>query len=307
MTVSSRTTLRGQKGAGRPHHAHSRRAKRGERILEYHRQNGHTTKTPRRSIQSDKLEGSRFIPITWSKKVSMVEGVDVDTGVGRLVVRTLAKETSLSLLWTKTHDGVPRSITEHKFGKSGQGYFPRSLGFTWLASTTRFMVKKSDGSWRLCVGLYWTLTKACPQDLLSTTGDRLGKGQSPFVIPFKYFGCIQGYHKSSMARRRGKKTAFTQVQGVYFAYTKMHFAKEWGATYQRLGTAKIQYEAKSKNALLVVQSRHVSSDTDRTEGIKLVQSSQQKVTPLVKTIKKCTKEGRSSVGIQKQIEAFTLL
>ncbi|GKE26787.1 reverse transcriptase domain-containing protein [Tanacetum coccineum] len=125
--------------------------------------------------------------------------------------------------------GVPRSVAEHRLNiregyspvrqkKRGQaperakaiqaevqklveaGIMREVYYHDWLSNPV--MVKKHDGSWRMCVD-FTDLNKAC-------------------------------YHQIQMAESDEEKTAFHTSQGVY-CYTKMPFGlKNAGATYQRL-------------------------------------------------------------------------
>nr|GFC18457.1 reverse transcriptase domain-containing protein [Tanacetum cinerariifolium] len=75
----------------------------------------------------------------------------------------------------------------------------------WLSNSV--MVKKHDGSWRMCVD-FTDLNKACPQDC--------------YPLPKIDW------------KRQMKKNSFPHRTGVY-CYTKMSFGlKNAGATYQRL-------------------------------------------------------------------------
>ncbi|GKB01514.1 reverse transcriptase domain-containing protein, partial [Tanacetum coccineum] len=95
------------------------------------------------------------------------------------------------------------------------------------------MVKKSDGSWRMCVD-FTDLNKACPQDCYPLP-EIDWKVESLCGYPFKCFlDAYKGYHQIQMAKDDEEKTAFHTSQGVY-CYTKMPFGlKNAGATYQRL-------------------------------------------------------------------------
>ncbi|GJZ65485.1 reverse transcriptase domain-containing protein [Tanacetum coccineum] len=101
----------------------------------------------------------------------------------------------------------------------------------WLSNPV--MVKKSDGSWRMCVD-FTDLNKACPQDCYPLP-EIDWKVESLCRYPFKYFlDAYKGYHQIQMAKDDEEKTAFHTSQGVY-CYTKMPFGlKNMGATYQRL-------------------------------------------------------------------------
>nr|GFA78027.1 reverse transcriptase domain-containing protein [Tanacetum cinerariifolium] len=95
------------------------------------------------------------------------------------------------------------------------------------------MVKKHDGSWRMCVD-FTDLNKACPQDCYPLP-EIDWKVESLCGYPFKCFlDAYKGYHQIQLAAADEEKTAFHTGQGVY-CYTKMPFGlKNAGATYQRL-------------------------------------------------------------------------
>ncbi|GKA45292.1 reverse transcriptase domain-containing protein [Tanacetum coccineum] len=95
------------------------------------------------------------------------------------------------------------------------------------------MVKKHDGSWRMCVD-FTDLNKECPQDCYPLL-EIDWKVESLCGYPFMCFlDAYKGYHQIQMAESDEEKTAFHTNQGVY-CYTKMPFGlKNAGATYQRL-------------------------------------------------------------------------
>ncbi|GJX20228.1 reverse transcriptase domain-containing protein [Tanacetum coccineum] len=101
----------------------------------------------------------------------------------------------------------------------------------WLSNPV--MVKKHDGSWRMCVD-FTDLNKACPQDCYPLP-EIDWKVESLYGYPFKCFlDAYKGYHQIQMAESDEEKTTFHTSQGVY-CYTKMPFGlKNAGATYQRL-------------------------------------------------------------------------
>nr|GEX68304.1 reverse transcriptase domain-containing protein [Tanacetum cinerariifolium] len=101
----------------------------------------------------------------------------------------------------------------------------------WLSNPV--MVKKHDGSWRMCVD-FTDLNKACPQDCYPIP-EIDWKVESLCGYPFKCFlDAYKGYHQIQLAELDEEKTAFHTGQGVY-CYTKMPFGlKNAGATYQRL-------------------------------------------------------------------------
>ncbi|GJV37103.1 reverse transcriptase domain-containing protein [Tanacetum coccineum] len=101
----------------------------------------------------------------------------------------------------------------------------------WLSNPV--MVKKHDGSWRMCVD-FKDLNKACPQDGYPLP-EIDWKVESLCGYPFKCFlDAYKGYHQIKMAKEDEEKTAFITNQGI-FCYSKMSFGlKNAGATYQRL-------------------------------------------------------------------------
>nr|GEV43915.1 reverse transcriptase domain-containing protein [Tanacetum cinerariifolium] len=156
--------------------------------------------------------------------------------------------------------GVPRSIAEHRLNiregyspvrqkKKGQaperakaiqaevqklveaGIMREVYYHDWLSNPV--MVKKHDGSWRMCVD-FTDLYKACPQDCYPLP-EIDWKVESLCGYPFKCFlNAYKCYHQIQLAEPDEEKTTFHTGQGVY-CYTKMHFGlKNVGATYQRL-------------------------------------------------------------------------
>ncbi|GJV23564.1 reverse transcriptase domain-containing protein [Tanacetum coccineum] len=101
----------------------------------------------------------------------------------------------------------------------------------WLSNPV--MVKKHDGSWRMCVD-FTDLNKACPQDCFPLP-EIDWKVESLCGYPFKCFlDAYKGYHQIQMAELDEENTAFHTSHGVY-CYSKMPFGlKNAGATYQRL-------------------------------------------------------------------------
>nr|GEZ44947.1 reverse transcriptase domain-containing protein [Tanacetum cinerariifolium] len=101
----------------------------------------------------------------------------------------------------------------------------------WLSNPV--MVKKHDGSWRMCVD-FTDLNKVCPHDCYPLP-EIDWKVESLCGYPFKCFlDAYKGYHQIQLAEADEEKTAFHTGQGVY-CYTKMPFGlKNAGATYQRL-------------------------------------------------------------------------
>nr|GEX31199.1 hypothetical protein [Tanacetum cinerariifolium] len=101
----------------------------------------------------------------------------------------------------------------------------------WLSNPV--MVKKHDGSWRMCVD-FTDLNKACPQDCYPIS-EIDWKVKCLYGYPFKCFlDAYKCYHQIQIAKKVEEKTALHTSHGVY-CYTKMPFGlKNAGATYQRL-------------------------------------------------------------------------
>ncbi|GKE00279.1 reverse transcriptase domain-containing protein [Tanacetum coccineum] len=111
------------------------------------------------------------------------------------------------------------------------GILKEAYYHSWLSNLV--MVKKHDGSWRMCVD-FKGLNKACPKDgyLLP---ERDWKVESLCGFPFKCFlDTYKGYHQIKMAKEDEEKTTFITSQGI-FCYSKTPFGlRNAGATYQRL-------------------------------------------------------------------------
>ncbi|GJU16887.1 reverse transcriptase domain-containing protein [Tanacetum coccineum] len=180
---------------------------------------------------------------------------------GRTELCTLLKENLDIFAWQLSDmTGVPRSVAEHRLNlregyspvrqkKRGQapdsaraiqaevqklvgaGIMREVYYHDWLSNP--IMVKKHDGSWRMCVD-FTDLNKACPRDCYPLP-EIDWKVESLCGYPFKCFlDAYKGYHQIQMAESDEEKTAFHTSQGVY-CYTKMPFGlKNAGATYQRL-------------------------------------------------------------------------
>ncbi|GJZ23928.1 reverse transcriptase domain-containing protein [Tanacetum coccineum] len=99
---------------------------------------------------------------------------------------------------------------------------------SWLSNPV--MVKKHDGSWRMCVD-FKDLNKACPQDGYPLS-EIDWKVESLCEYPFKCFlDAYKGYHQIKMVEEDEERTTFITSQGIFY-YTKMPFGlKNAGATY----------------------------------------------------------------------------
>ncbi|GJT16299.1 reverse transcriptase domain-containing protein [Tanacetum coccineum] len=149
------------------------------------------------------------------------------------------------------------------------------------------MVKKYDGSWRMCVD-FKDLNKACPKDgyLLPEID---WKVESLCRFPFKCFlDAYKGYHQIQMAKEDEEKTAFITSQ-IIFCYTKMPFGlRNTGATYQRL-VDKAFHKQIGRNLKVYIDDLVIKSRTkdeivrDIEETFKTLREINMKLNP-----KKCT-------------------
>ncbi|KAI3767978.1 hypothetical protein L2E82_18407 [Cichorium intybus] len=121
---------------------------------------------------------------------------------------------------------LPDTPTGRTHSQGSYGKFP-----TWIANPV--MVKKSDGSWRMCID-YKDLNKACPKDSypLPKIDQKI---ESLHGFRWKCFlDAYKGYHPILMKKDDEEKTAFYTDHRT-FCYQNMPFGlKNTGATYQRL-------------------------------------------------------------------------
>ncbi|GJU54198.1 hypothetical protein Tco_1227912 [Tanacetum coccineum] len=158
---------------------------------------------------------------------------------GRTELCTLLKKNLDIFAWQPSDmTGVPRSIAEHRLNiregyspvrqkKRGQaperakaiqaevqklveaGIMREVYYHDWLSNPV--MVKKHDGSWRMCVD-FTDLNKACPQDCYPLP-EIDWKIESLCGYPFKCFlDAYKGYHQIQMAESAEEKTAFHTSQ-----------------------------------------------------------------------------------------------
>nr|GEX52138.1 reverse transcriptase domain-containing protein [Tanacetum cinerariifolium] len=207
---------------------------------------------------------------------------------GRTELYALLKKNLDIFAWQPSNmTGVPRSITKHRLNiregcplvrqkKRGQvldrtkaiqvevqklveARIMREVYYhDWLFNPV--MVKKHDGSWRMCVD-FTDLNKACPQDCYPLPKIDW-KVESLCGYPFKCFlDAYKGYHQLQMAAADEEKTAFHTGQGVY-CYTKMPFGlKNAGSTYQRL-MGKAFKSQMGRNIEIYVDDLVVKSHTE---------------------------------------------
>ncbi|GJY41970.1 reverse transcriptase domain-containing protein [Tanacetum coccineum] len=208
------------------------------------------------TIRSTILIPAECATVTTSSKEILKEAE-----VRRAELCSLLKENLDIFAWQPSDmTGVPQSVAEHRLNIR-EGYSPvrqkkkgpgpgtcqsnpaevqklAKVGIMrevyyheWLSNPV--MVKKHDGSWRMCVD-FTDLNKACPQDCYPLP-EIDWKVESLCGYPFKSFlDTYKGYHQIEMAESDEEKTAFHTSHRVY-CYTKMPFGlKNAGATYQRL-------------------------------------------------------------------------
>nr|GEX31136.1 reverse transcriptase domain-containing protein [Tanacetum cinerariifolium] len=169
----------------------------------------------------------------------------------------------------------------------------------WLSNPV--MVKKYDGSWRMCVD-FTDLNKACPQDCYPLPEiDR--KVESLCGYPFKCFlDAYKGYHQIQMAAADEEKTAFHTGQGVY-CYTKMPFSlKNAGATLAKgvflgyvITPEGIKPCPNKMTAVLQLPSPQTIKKVQSLNGKlaslnRFLSKSAKKSLPLFQTLKKCIKK-----------------
>ncbi|GJT14011.1 reverse transcriptase domain-containing protein [Tanacetum coccineum] len=149
------------------------------------------------------------------------------------------------------------------------------------------MVKKHDGTWRMCVD-FKDLNNACPKDCYPLP-EIDWKVESLCGYSFKCFlDAYKGYHQIKMAKEDEEKTAFITSQGI-FCYSKMPFGlKNVGSTYQRLVDKAFQKQI-GRNLEVYVDDLVIKSRTeeevirDITETFKTLRQINMKLNP-----KKCT-------------------
>lgn len=101
----------------------------------------------------------------------------------------------------------------------------------WLSNIV--MVKKHDGSWRMCVD-FANLNAACPKDSypLPSIDTLVDRSVGNKILSF--MDAYSGYNQVKMYKEDEKKTSFITEMGT-FCYTVMPFGlKNAGATFQRL-------------------------------------------------------------------------
>nr|GEV07504.1 reverse transcriptase domain-containing protein [Tanacetum cinerariifolium] len=155
----------------------------------------------------------------------------------------------------------------------------------WLSNPV--MVKKHDGSWRMCVDFKY-LNKLCPKYCYPLPKIDW-KVESLFGYPFKCFlDAYKRYHEIQMAEEDEEKTDFHTNQGV-FCYTKMSFGlKNVEATYQRLVDKSFKKQI-GKN-LEVTSSACKESKPAKRRRKRFLSKFAKKSLPFFKTLKRRIKK-----------------
>ncbi|GJR03422.1 reverse transcriptase domain-containing protein [Tanacetum coccineum] len=187
----------------------------------------------------------------------------------------------------------------------------------WLSNPV--MVKKHDGSWRMCVD-FTDLNKACPQDCYPLP-EIDWKVESLCGYPFKCFlDAYKGYHQIQMAESDEEKTAFHTSQ-VIKSRTEEEMIRDINETFWTLRRINMKLNPKKctfgeREGMLLgymISPEGIKPCPDKIEAvlqlpsprtIKEVQSlngklaslnrflskSTEKSLPLFKTLKKCIKK-----------------
>ncbi|GJY77511.1 reverse transcriptase domain-containing protein [Tanacetum coccineum] len=182
---------------------------------------------------------------------------------GRMKLCSLLKKNLDIFAWQPSDmTGVPRSIAEHRLNIQAEvqklveaGIMREVYYHEWLSNPV--MVKKHDGSWRMCVN-FTDLNKACPQDCYPLP-EIDWKVESLCGYLFNCFlDAYKGYHQIQMAESDEEKTAFHTSQG----HTEAKMLRDIDETFRTL----------------------------RKINMKLNPKKSEKSLPLFKTLKKCIKK-----------------
>ncbi|GJT59349.1 reverse transcriptase domain-containing protein [Tanacetum coccineum] len=224
------------------------------------------------------------------------------TEKGRKELCSLLKQNLDIFAWKPADmTGVPRNIAEHRLNIR-EGYSPvrqkkkgqapernkviqeevEKLVDAEIIKEVHYhsslsnpvMVKKHDGTWRMCVG-FKDLNNACPKDCYPLP-EIDWKVESLCGYPFKCFlDAYKGYHQIKMAKEDEEKTAFITSQGI-FCYSKMPFVSK------KMPDPHINLEVYVDD--LVIKSRTEEEIIrDITETFKTLRQINMKLNP-----KKCT-------------------
>ncbi|GJV88936.1 reverse transcriptase domain-containing protein [Tanacetum coccineum] len=185
---------------------------------------------------------------------------------------------------------------QEKVGKLVDAEIMKEVHYhNWLSNPV--MVKKHDGSWRMCV-YFKDLNKACPKDGYPLP-EIDWKVESLCGFPFKCFlDAYKGYHQIKMAKEDEEKTAFITSQGIYF-YSKMSFGlRNAGTTYQRL-MDKAFHKQVGRNLEVYLNPKKCTFGVEEgmflgykvnTKGIKVPSKVSREVATIFQNLEKCTKK-----------------
>nr|GEW67208.1 reverse transcriptase domain-containing protein [Tanacetum cinerariifolium] len=182
------------------------------------------------------------------------------TGVARHVAehRLNIREGCLPARQKKRGQAADRNqVIQKEVGKLIEARIMKEVHYhNWLSNP--MMVKKHDGSWRMCVD-FKDLNKACLKDSYPLP-EIDWKMESLCKFHFKCFlDAYKVYHQIQMAKEDKEKTTFITSQGIY-CYTKMPFdLRNAKATYQRLVDKAFHKQIRSNLEVyvddLVIKSR----------------------------------------------------
>nr|GEU45054.1 reverse transcriptase domain-containing protein [Tanacetum cinerariifolium] len=241
---------------------------------------------------------------------------------------TSRKDKALAILMPADMTGVPRHIAKYRLKvregsspvrqkKRGQaadrnqeiqkevgkiveaGIMKEVHYHDWLSNPV--MVKKHDGSWRMCVD-FKDLNKACPKDGYPLP-EIDWKVESLCGFPFKCFlDAYKCYHQIQMTKKDEEKTTFITRQGI-FCYTKMPFSlRNVRETYQRM-VDKAFHKQIGRNLEVYVDDLVIKSRTedkivrDMEETFKTLREINMKLNP------KSTTEAEEAFKQMKQLIA----
>lgn len=105
-----------------------------------------------------------------------------------------------------------RAINEEVTKLTRAGILREAVFPTWIANPV--MVKKHDGSWRMCID-YSDLNTACPKDCYPLPDiDQKVDSLQGFKLKF-FLDAYKGYHQILLSKEDEKKTIFYTDHGVF--------------------------------------------------------------------------------------------
>ncbi|GJZ32513.1 putative nucleotidyltransferase, ribonuclease H [Tanacetum coccineum] len=192
------------------------------------------------------------------------------------LIHTLRKNVDI-FAWTPADmTGIPRAITEHSLDTyphiEPKVQKNRSITPDRRKVANPVLVKKVDGSWRICID-FKDLNKACLKDLYPLP-EIDWKIESLMGFKYKCFlDAYKGYHQIPITNKDEEKTDFYTEEGV-FCYTKMPFGlKNAGATYQRLVDSAfkeqigVNLEAYVDDMVIKITSEGIRANPEKAKAV----------------------------------------